>query len=206
MSTNLRQIPLTCSGHTRPVVHLDFNREITECGYFLISACKGESERTEVVIPIFGAIQMEYAMEQNRWVILCGVWTGLLGFLRHPDQTAPNAFQGPRGERQYAIRSKPNRYPKAKPKLNQRKTLFWFGFDFGAFAPWPKNTWNFSFLKLRFSFRFDSLMLLCACSLLFWRRQANCIALDVYRCLSVCAGQPDNWFDVCWTFRKEKIK
>lgn len=39
---NLRQIPLTCSGHTRPVVHLDFNRDITECGYFLISACKGE--------------------------------------------------------------------------------------------------------------------------------------------------------------------
>lgn len=38
---NLRQIPLTCSGHTRPVVHLDFNRDITECGYFLISACKG---------------------------------------------------------------------------------------------------------------------------------------------------------------------
>lgn len=39
--SNLRQIPLTCSGHTRPVVHLDFNRDITECGYFLISACKG---------------------------------------------------------------------------------------------------------------------------------------------------------------------
>lgn len=38
--SNLRQIPLTCSGHTRPVVHLDFNRDITECGYFLISACK----------------------------------------------------------------------------------------------------------------------------------------------------------------------
>lgn len=40
--SNLRQIPLTCSGHTRPVVHLDFNRDITECGYFLISACKGK--------------------------------------------------------------------------------------------------------------------------------------------------------------------
>lgn len=39
MSTNLRQIPLTCSGHTRPVVHLDFS-DVTECGYFLISACK----------------------------------------------------------------------------------------------------------------------------------------------------------------------
>lgn len=37
---NLRQTPLTCSGHTRPVVHLDFSG-ITESGYFLISACKG---------------------------------------------------------------------------------------------------------------------------------------------------------------------
>ncbi|ENN71163.1 serine-threonine kinase receptor-associated protein-like [Dendroctonus ponderosae] len=36
---NLRQTPLTCSGHTRPVVHLDFS-EITESSYFLISACK----------------------------------------------------------------------------------------------------------------------------------------------------------------------
>ncbi|KAL1498016.1 hypothetical protein ABEB36_008879 [Hypothenemus hampei] len=36
---NLRQIPLTCSGHTRPVVHLDFS-DITEASYFLISACK----------------------------------------------------------------------------------------------------------------------------------------------------------------------
>ncbi|XP_044760022.1 serine-threonine kinase receptor-associated protein [Coccinella septempunctata] len=36
---NMRQIPLTCSGHTRPVVHLDFSG-ITSCSYFLISACK----------------------------------------------------------------------------------------------------------------------------------------------------------------------
>ncbi|CAH0563878.1 unnamed protein product [Brassicogethes aeneus] len=35
----LRQMPLTCSGHTRPVVHLDFS-EVTQSGYFLISACK----------------------------------------------------------------------------------------------------------------------------------------------------------------------
>lgn len=39
---NLRQTPLTCSGHTRPVVHLDFS-EITESSYFLISACKGKN-------------------------------------------------------------------------------------------------------------------------------------------------------------------
>jgi hypothetical protein len=38
---NLRQTPLTCSGHTRPVVHLAFS-DVIECGYFLISACKGE--------------------------------------------------------------------------------------------------------------------------------------------------------------------
>lgn len=37
-----RQISLNCSGHTRPVVHLDFS-DNTTCGYFLISACKGQS-------------------------------------------------------------------------------------------------------------------------------------------------------------------
>lgn len=36
----LRQTPLTCSGHTRPVVYLAFS-DITPFGYFLISACKG---------------------------------------------------------------------------------------------------------------------------------------------------------------------
>lgn len=35
----MRQNPLTCSGHTRPVVHLSFSR-ITPDGYFLISASK----------------------------------------------------------------------------------------------------------------------------------------------------------------------
>ncbi|XP_001600320.1 serine-threonine kinase receptor-associated protein [Nasonia vitripennis] len=36
---NLRQTPLTCSGHTRPVVHLHFS-DVTDSGYYLISACK----------------------------------------------------------------------------------------------------------------------------------------------------------------------
>ncbi|CAD5122875.1 DgyrCDS11276 [Dimorphilus gyrociliatus] len=36
---NFRQVPLTCSGHTRPVVDMDFS-DITEHGYFIISACK----------------------------------------------------------------------------------------------------------------------------------------------------------------------
>lgn len=35
----MRQTPLTCSGHTRPVVDLAFSG-ITPYGYFLISACK----------------------------------------------------------------------------------------------------------------------------------------------------------------------
>ncbi|XP_046845210.1 serine-threonine kinase receptor-associated protein-like [Xenia sp. Carnegie-2017] len=34
-----RQLSLTCSGHTRPVVHLSFS-DNTSYGYFLISACK----------------------------------------------------------------------------------------------------------------------------------------------------------------------
>ncbi|XP_064605762.1 serine-threonine kinase receptor-associated protein-like [Liolophura sinensis] len=37
--SGMRQTPLTCSGHTRPVVSLSFS-EITPYGYFLISACK----------------------------------------------------------------------------------------------------------------------------------------------------------------------
>ena len=39
--SSLRQTPLTCSGHTRPVVQLAFS-DITPFGYFLISACKGK--------------------------------------------------------------------------------------------------------------------------------------------------------------------
>ncbi|CAF0740896.1 unnamed protein product [Brachionus calyciflorus] len=39
MGKNLRQIPITCSGHTRPVVDLRFS-EITPYSYYIISACK----------------------------------------------------------------------------------------------------------------------------------------------------------------------
>merc|ERR1711976_1098527 len=42
MAQNLRQTPLTCSGHTRPVVFLsfsEFNPE-DEANYYSISACK----------------------------------------------------------------------------------------------------------------------------------------------------------------------
>ncbi|KAH9633327.1 hypothetical protein HF086_004041 [Spodoptera exigua] len=37
--TTFKQVPLTCGGHTRPVVHLDFS-DVTKDGYYLISACK----------------------------------------------------------------------------------------------------------------------------------------------------------------------
>ncbi|KAK2141255.1 hypothetical protein LSH36_1134g02084 [Paralvinella palmiformis] len=51
---NLRQTPLTCSGHTRPVVDLAFS-DITECGYFLISACKaGQSAVVKYLEPTKG--------------------------------------------------------------------------------------------------------------------------------------------------------
>ncbi len=54
----LRQTPLACSGHTRPVVDLDFS-EITQHGYFLISACKGmvfvslTSLNTQRIVPVW---------------------------------------------------------------------------------------------------------------------------------------------------------
>lgn len=38
-TTTLRQIPITCSGHTRPVVDLRFS-DVTPYSYFIISACK----------------------------------------------------------------------------------------------------------------------------------------------------------------------
>ena len=37
-----KQLPLTCPGHTRPVVHLGFSNITANGGYFLITACKGE--------------------------------------------------------------------------------------------------------------------------------------------------------------------
>ncbi len=36
----LRQVPLSCPGHTRPVVQLHYS-ESTPSGYYLISASKG---------------------------------------------------------------------------------------------------------------------------------------------------------------------
>ena len=50
--TALRQTPLTCSGHTRPVVFLafsDYNEE-DSASYYMISACKGNSSFTYSLI------------------------------------------------------------------------------------------------------------------------------------------------------------
>ena len=49
MTQNLRQTPLTCSGHTRPVVFLsfsEFNPE-DEANYYSISACKGKEKHNQ---------------------------------------------------------------------------------------------------------------------------------------------------------------
>ena len=44
--SSLRQTPLTCSGHTRPVVFLAFSEISPEGQYYSISACKdGRSDR-----------------------------------------------------------------------------------------------------------------------------------------------------------------
>ena len=56
--SGMRQTPLTCSGHTRPVVHLSFS-EITEHGYFMISACKGIAQHFQVILPLH---QTSYAV------------------------------------------------------------------------------------------------------------------------------------------------
>jgi hypothetical protein len=49
MTTTLRQIPITCSGHTRPVVDLKFS-DITPTSYYLISACKGKNIIIKLII------------------------------------------------------------------------------------------------------------------------------------------------------------
>ena len=44
MSSNLRQTPLTCSGHTRPVVFIAFSEFNPKdaANYYCIAACKGK--------------------------------------------------------------------------------------------------------------------------------------------------------------------
>lgn len=74
----MRQTPLTCSGHTRPVVDLAFSG-VTPYGYFLISACKGERRR--------------------RWGACCrGPWVSLPGggALRPGGGCGPRCASAPR--------------------------------------------------------------------------------------------------------------
>lgn len=69
MANNLKQIPLTCSGHTRPVVHLDFS-DITDCGYFLISACKGKSNTSSQCLSSY-CVQFTKTEEKQMYVEEC---------------------------------------------------------------------------------------------------------------------------------------
>ena len=46
-----RQTPLTCPGHTRPVVHLHYS-DSTPSGFFLISASKGEVTEQAAMISV----------------------------------------------------------------------------------------------------------------------------------------------------------
>ena len=68
MTQNLRQTPLTCSGHTRPVVFLsfsEFNPE-DEANYYSISACKGIEKNI-----IFSNITISITVSNVIAVITC---------------------------------------------------------------------------------------------------------------------------------------
>lgn len=53
-SNGNRIIPLTCSGHTRPVVDIQFSTITPEGKYFLISACKGKKKKkNHFPLPLF---------------------------------------------------------------------------------------------------------------------------------------------------------
>lgn len=82
--SNLRQIPLTCSGHTRPVVHLDFNRDITECGYFLISACKGKWRFSMILFDWFAVVACDaFALIQFHSISLHSIRFESIELRRH---------------------------------------------------------------------------------------------------------------------------
>ena len=58
--TTLRQTPLTCSGHTRPVVFLafsDYNEE-DSANYYMISACKGKILVKVVISSIYDKLSV----------------------------------------------------------------------------------------------------------------------------------------------------
>jgi hypothetical protein len=64
--TTLRQTPLTCSGHTRPVVFLafsDYNEE-DAANYFMISACKGNNKYSSRILIV------KYIKKIIKWLSL----------------------------------------------------------------------------------------------------------------------------------------
>lgn len=91
----MRQTPLTCSGHTRPVVDLAFSG-VTPYGYFLISACKGERGREAAAAASVRSVPLLCSARQScprpRWG--CGErgWAGLL--LRPAARRPRVAFRG----------------------------------------------------------------------------------------------------------------
>ena len=67
MTQNLRQTPLTCSGHTRPVVFLsfsEFNPE-DEANYYSISACKGIEKKHKFFYYDFLKVRLVYYVQSE---------------------------------------------------------------------------------------------------------------------------------------------
>lgn len=78
----MRQTPLTCSGHTRPVVDLAFSG-ITPYGYFLISACKGEPSPARPRLAVaerWGRGNRRCRLERESWPLR----SPLSGCVSHP--------------------------------------------------------------------------------------------------------------------------
>ena len=42
LTGELKVVPLTCHGHSRPVTHLSFSKVVDDGEYYIISACKGK--------------------------------------------------------------------------------------------------------------------------------------------------------------------
>lgn len=62
----LKQTPLTCNGHTRPIVHLDFSK-ITKTGFYFISASKGIPRGSNLSSNEFFCRWKTYAAKRRDW-------------------------------------------------------------------------------------------------------------------------------------------
>ena len=66
--TSLRQTPLTCSGHTRPVVFLAFSAINEEGQYYSISACKGIKKRSDGFFVVSLSVKFSHGLEMvGQW-------------------------------------------------------------------------------------------------------------------------------------------